>query len=869
MPLSPGDKLGPYEILAPIGAGGMGEVYRARDSRLGRDVAIKVSAERFSERFDREARAIAALNHPNICSLFDIGPNFLVMEYVEGEAPKGPLPLEETLRIARQIASALEEAHEKGITHRDLKPGNIKIKTDGAVKVLDFGLAKIEASSAVSQSENSPTLSMAATQMGVILGTAGYMSPEQARGKPVDRRADIWAFGVVLYELLTGERLFEGEDITETLASVVKEQPDLSKVPVQVRPLLQRCLEKDPRRRLRDIGDAMPLLDVIPEAEPAPIVIPHARWLPWLIAGALAIALAALGAIHWLRPAPAEQVVKLSMLPPEGASFIDIGATGGAVLSPDGTMIAFVAQKSGQQPMLWVRPLNSLEARSLPGTEDGGGPFWSPDSRSLGFVAQGKIKRIDVAGGPALALADGNSNAGQNSHGSWNSDGKILFSLAANTNFFLVSAAGGERSEATKLDTKLGETSHLWPEFLPDGQHYLYHVRIANGAEFQVYVGVLGSNQRTLLLKNVSNAHYAPPLGEYPGYLLYVRDATLMAQPFDERRLAFTGDPVAVAEQVSRTNAGTGADFSVSSNGILAYRGGGAVAADELVWYDRAGKQASSVFKRPGAINRLRLSPSGKVAAFDVGTQGSGQAIETWLYDLDRGISQRFTFSGGLNPGWSPDGSQIAFSRLPEGIFRKASSGAGMEEALWKDQVTLVSSDWSGDGRYLLVSRLDPKAKADLWLLPVDGDHKPIPLLQTQSNEQQGTFSPGPMPRWVAYQSDESGHFEVYVMPMPGGLPGKWQISNGGGQTPRWRRDGRELYYIESDSRTIMAVDVNPGPGFSPGTPHALFKANRLRGVAAWDVSADGQKFLISLLGEEASTSPINVVLNWQAGLKK
>jgi len=872
MPLSSGDKLGPYEILALIGAGGMGEVYRARDPRLGRDVAIKISAQQFTERFEREARAVAALNHPNICTLYDVGPNYLVMEFVEGEAPNGPMPIEEALRFASQVAEALAAAHDKGIVHRDLKPANIKITPDGAVKVLDFGLAKVTpASAGESNAGNSPTLTMGATQAGMILGTAAYMSPEQAKGKSVDKRADIWAFGVVLYELLAGRRLFDGEDVGDVLAAVIKDEPDWSRVPPQVQRLLKSCLQKDPKQRLRDIGDAWKLLDDVGQAHglSGPATGRSHKWMWPAIAAALFL-IGGAGA-YWVRPGPVpERVAKLSITPPEGTNFVDVIQGSPVVFSPDGRAIAFTASKSGQQ-QVWIRPLDSMEARPLPGTEGAYGPFWSPDSRSLGFAAQGKLKRIDIAGGPAQALTDANSAPGNTATGTWNSEGKILYSLSATSNLFVIAAAGGERSEATKLDVKLGEASHLWPDFLPDGRHYLYHVRAARSTEFQVYAGILGSSERTLLLKGVTDARYAPPRGGHPGYLLYVRDGALMAQPFNERSLKLAGDPVAVAEQIATSTNATVGDFSVSANGILAYRQGGSSSREEeLVWYDRSGKQTGSVAKRPDAINTPRLSPDGKMAVFMQGRQGTGASQEIWLMDLARGVTSRFTFNGGITPVWSPDGSQIAFARLGDGIYTKASNGGGAESVLWKDQGQVAPTDWSADGRFLLTARIDPSTLSDIWLLPSAGDGKPVPLLQTPANESNPRFSPGPgAPRWVAYQSNESGHNEVYVISMPGQPLGKWQISNGGGQTPRWRGDGRELYYMSPDNQTVMAVDIDNGPAFHAGTPRTLLKVERPARFGAWEPAADAKRFLFGIQEQANSAAPITVVLNWQVALPK
>jgi len=875
MALASGTRLGPYEILAPLGAGGMGEVYRARDSKLAREVAIKILPDALAQdpdrlaRFEREARVLASLNHPNIAQIYGIEDRALIMELVAGETLKGPLPLEEALRIATQIADALEAAHGKGIVHRDLKPANIMITPAGDVKVLDFGLAAVMEgpTSTSGDPRHSPTLTMRATQAGMILGTAAYMAPEQARGKQVDKRADIWAFGLVLYEMLTGKQLFQGETVSDTLAAVLTRETDWREVPPKVRRLLQRCLERDPSKRLRDISGVALLL----EEQPASESLRH-QWL-WPAAAALLLLVGASGTYFFRSGSPtAERVVRVTIPPPEGSSFTDIDQGGLVALSPDGRNVAFIAEKSGRQT-LWVRPLDSTEARELPGTEGAERPFWSPDSRSLGFMAQGKLKRIDFAGGSAQTLADGIGTGSNGAQGAWNSDGKILFATSAFSNLSSIPSAGGERSEATKLDPSNGEIGHLWPEFLPDGKHYLYHVRSAEGAEFQIYAGTLGSSKRTLLLNGVTNARYAPRRGGYPGYLLYVRDGTLTAQSFDDRSLTFTGDPIRVAQPVLTTTGATGADFSVSPGGILAYRGGAVTREEELAWYDRTGKQIASVLRRPELIYFQRLSPDGKKVAFNQGRQGSGQRLDVWLQDLVRGVTSRFTFAGGFFPVWSPDGSRIAFSRVGSGVLAKASDATGDEQTLWKEAapvIPVIPTDWSADGHFLLVTRQDPKTGNDLWLLPVEGDRKPVLLQQTPADESVGRFSPGPgAPRWVAYQSNENGRNEIYVITMPGQPPGKWQISNGGGVQPHWRRDSRELHYLGPDARTIMAVDIDPGPPFRHGTPHVLFRVESLVGTQPLEPDADGQRFLLSIRLQSVSTVPITVVLNWQVGLKE
>jgi serine/threonine protein kinase len=554
MTLSAGDRLGPYEILAPIGKGGMGEVYRARDTRLGREVAIKVSAEQFSERFEREARAVAALNHPNICTLHDVGPNYLVMEYIEGEPPKGPLPLEEALKIARQIGDALEAAHEKGIVHRDLKPGNIKIKSDGTVKVLDFGLAKFGGTPTV-RTEDSPTLSMAATQAGMILGTAGYMSPEQARGKEVDKRADIWAFGVVLYEMLTGDRLFEGETVSDTLAAVLRKEPDLGRVPLKAKRLVRRCLEKDPKNRLRDVADAWPLLEQGPEAESS-----SRSKLPWAVAGVLSIALLVVSFVHLRETPPTPMAMRLPVALPE------FGNLSSLALSPDGRTIVLAASPTTGQTQLYLRTLDSAELRPLSGTQAARTPFWSADGRSLGFFADGKLKIASASGGPVRALCD----AGLGYGGTWNHDGVILFGNTTTRQIVRVSATGGA---CTPVLTPQGNIYYAIPVFLPDGLHFFY---VSRGGEDEsqagVYIASLDNLAGRRVLADQSSVIFAPPNpGSKLAHLLFLRETTLMAQPFDPGTLQPTGDVFPVAPQASFSNTPPQVAAAVGANDVLVY----------------------------------------------------------------------------------------------------------------------------------------------------------------------------------------------------------------------------------------------------------------------------------------------------------
>jgi serine/threonine protein kinase len=840
MSLSAGDRLGPYEIVASIGKGGMGEVYRALDPRVGREVAIKVSAEQFSERFEREARAIAALNHPNICQLYDVGPNYLVMELVEGVEPKGPLPPEEALPIAKQIADALEAAHGKNIVHRDLKPANIKIKADGTVKVLDFGLATVtQASTPVSDAANSPTLTMAATQAGMILGTAGYMSPEQARGKQVDKRADIWAFGVVLYEMLTGKRLFQGDDITDTLAAVLRHEPDWEQVPARVRRLLRRCLAKDPAKRLRDIGDVWELLAEAPQVAAA-----GGRAMAWKItAGALAIVALSVSFIHFRETPPETPLLRATILPPDNATADYSSGLGLPALSPDGKRIVFGARTADGKAPLYVRSLDALTAQPLAGTDGAIFPFWSPDSRFIAFFADGKLKKIDATGGPALTLAEAPLGRG----GSWSRDGAIVFQPANTAGPLLrVSSAGGASSP---LRTAVGRL----PWFLPDGRQFLFQVL---GGRPATRVGSLDGGESKMVTEAGSNALYAQ------GHILYLRDGTLMAQPFDPKRLMTTGEAVPVAEQIQTVlNTGTVGVFSVSETGMLAYRTGVAFGGLQLTWFDRSGKQGAAVGE-PANVVDFRLSPDRKSIAAAIQDVAN---TDIWTYDVSRGLRTRLTFDPSVDgyPVWSPDGRSIAFGSNRKGhfdLYRKAANGGGAEEPLYTDNLDKYPTSWSADGKFLLYS-----TGRGLWVLPLTGTVKSFPFLQTPLSN--GQFSPDGS--WIAYESNESLRNEIYVAPFPG-PGGKRQISTAGGTRPRWRQDGKEIFYMGPDRRLVAAEVTVQGGTLEVGQVRPLFgAANMTQGLPIYDVSADGQRFLLRTFPEQKAGEPLTLVQNWTAGLKK
>jgi serine/threonine protein kinase len=849
-----GQRFSHYEVVSLLGAGAMGEVYRAKDTRLRREVAIKFANTSFSDRFEREARAVAALNHPNICTLHDAGPSYLVMELVEGPTladriKRGVLSLEEALSIARQIADALEAAHEKGIVHRDLKPGNIKIKPDGTVKVLDFGLAKMSPDATPgATSGSSPTLT---THQGIVLGTAAYMSPEQARGNTVDKRTDIWAFGVVLYEMLTGQRPFCGETTTDVLAAIVTREPEWDRVPAKAQRVLRRCLEKEHKLRLRDIGDAMPLLDDAPAIKPARRTITQ-----WAVAGLLMLAFAFANLRH---SAEESRVLRYSVLPPEKATF---KADSNPAVSPDGRRLAFVATISGKD-ILWIRDLNSLAARPLPGTDGAHEPFWSPDGRFLAFFAGGKLKKIDVSGGQALSICDFEDD--DPIGGSWSKNGVIVFGPDVSGSLFRVSAVGGIATSVNIPDS--AREFHKWPWFLPDGRHFLYSTEAADKKNNKVYVADLDSKAQRQVLEANSNVVYAPP-----GYLLFLRDRSLMAQPFDAGKLETTADPVAIAEQAG--------EFSLSQNGVLAYTSS-VEFSRQLTWFDRSGKVTGTVGS-PGHLIWPRISPDGKVVVVGQRDEETGY-FDLWLHDLARGTASRFTFnfeargpvpkasmlSGNSNPVWSPDGQRIAYGSSRDGladlnIYQKEPSGAAQDELLDRSGGNKFPMDWSRDGRYIIEGAFDSKTLNDVWVLPLFGDKKPFPYLQTAFDERWAKLSPNG--KWLAYASDETKRYEIYIQtfPTPGG---KWQVSTNGGRLPVWSRDGGELFFVDPEGE-LMAVDIKRGDKFAAGVPKRLFDTHFKGRYGQFDVSKEG-RFLIPAVVEQPDNVPMTVVVNWTSGLNK
>ncbi len=857
MALTPGVRLGPYEIVSALGAGGMGQVWKARDTRLGRIVAIKVSDAEFSERFAREARAIAALNHPHICALHDVGPDYLVMEYVEGQHLEGPLPLDQVLTLAIQLAGALEVAHRKGITHRDLKPANI-LMTKSGIKVLDFGLAKIERTSdAVANDDTVAPL----TQEGAILGTLPYMAPEQVQGHVTDARADLFSFGCVIYEMLTGARAFSGANNALVMAAILdREPPPAPEVtPPALEWVLRRCLAKDPDERWQTARDLRAALERVSHSGTDVTTTPtsgHASRM-W-VAGAVVATLAALvvSTIHFREQPPATPVTRLGMAPPDGHR-LKFFRTPPAV-SPDGRQVVFAAVSDDGKSQLWLRPLDSLTVRPLADTDDAIFPFWSPDNASVGFFAAGKLKRMNVSGGPPTALADAPEGRG----GTWSPGGVIVFAPTVYGGLFQVAASGGVVTPAVRLDP--GAPSRKWPSFLPDGRHFLFLSGAGGRDQRTIRLGSLDSPEqdRLLLADADSSAIYAQ------GHLLFVRGTTLVARPFDTTRLELNGEEVPVADRLRSTGAAQSWVFSGSANGVLAYASSGPQAR-QLTWMDRAGRRVETVGD-PGSVGGMRLSPDGRSAAFAVVGAAVGDS-DIWLYDMLRGLPTRFTFGQGFywRPVWSPDGRVLVFQSNRRGrfdLYRKLADGSANEELLYADNLLKAPSSVSPDGEYLAYTASgDPESGADIWILPgplgAPGVVKPYPFMQTAFDEASPQFSPDG--HWMAYQSNESNRYEVYVAPFPG-PGGKRQVSAAGGTEPSWRADGKELFYVAPDNRLMAATVDTRGGTFAVTTLEPLFGPID----EDYDASADGQRFLVAVRPEGSADPPLTVVQNWSAALK-
>jgi Tol biopolymer transport system component len=909
MPLSAGTRLGPYEIVSPLGAGGMGEVYKARDTRLDRTVAIKVMPQHIAQRedlrqrFEREARVVSSLNHPYICVLHDIGKqdgvDFMVLEHLEGETLearliKGPLPLDQVFKYGAQVADALDRAHRSGVSHRDVKPSNIMLTRDG-VKVLDFGLAK----SMPKAGPSDQTLTLAMTGEGTVLGTPQYMAPELFEGKEADARSDIFGFGCTLYQMVTGKRAFDGKTRVSVVAAIIGAEPapmtSLQPVtPDALERLVQGCLVKDPEERYQSMWDVLIDLRGIAatradkSAKTPAKAVGKAAWLPWAVAVLFLFTAAAVTFLLLRQPAPEMRAMQFLITPPPDNPFTHPYA--GTAVSPDGRYLVFGAAPTGNEigAPLWLRPMDSLSAHIIPGTEDGNFPFWSPDSKSIAFFAGAKLKRADIAGGSPQVLCDdptSSTAASAGVGGVWNREGVILF--GGTGGLLRVAASGGVAAPVTKTDASRHEIAHGFPQFLPDGKRFLYFIQSSDSNVTGVYAGSLDRpEERVQILRTDAKAIYAAPVSGRPGDLLYLRDQTLMAQRFDSGNLRLEGEPAPLAEGVTILQAR--AAFWVSDAGLLVYRKGSAAPRTKMTWMSRDGKRLEEVGLED-TYGHVRLSPDGKRAAVARQDATDSRNRDVWLFDFGRAVMTRLTFDPKNDslPVWSPDGRQIAFMSDRSGVFqvyRKDAGGGGQEEQLTEGPNPKQVTDWSRDGRYLLYNENAPKTQDDLWALPVEeatgssgrGAAKPILVLQTPFRERYAVFSPDG--KWIAYESNESGQDEVYVMAFPGvasAPAGKWQVSNQGGNRPKWRGDGKELFYVSPGGTYIVAVAIrSSATGVESDTPRRLFSVPQVPPSgpvpSPYDVTADGQRFLMLLPpGGAPGAAPLTVVVNWQAGLKQ
>ncbi len=860
MPLSPGEKLGPYEIVSPIGAGGMGEVYKARDTRLDRTVAVKVLPEHIAKRedsrarFEREARAVASLNHPNICTLHDIGPGYMVMEFIEGETlaariEKGPLPVEQAIGFATQIADALDRAHRAGVTHRDVKPGNIMLTRDGA-KVLDFGLAK----SAVSDASTAVTQTALLTVEGTVMGTPQYMPPEQFEGKEADARADIWAFGAVLYEMVTGQKAFQGKTYSSLVGAILSADPPPMSVqpftPAWLERLVRRCLQKDPEDRWQSMRDVVLELRTPPVAELVAATPARASRWPWIAAGVLLLAVLGVSLLHFQEAPPEAPLMRLSVPIPANTR------PGYLALSPDGRLLAAVLV-DGKQFRLSIRSLDEPAFQPLPGTDGSRGPFWSPDSKFVGFFADGKLKIVPAAGGPPQVLCDG---AGS---GSWNRDGVILFTTNDTKRpLQRVTATGGA---CTAVPAPEGNGTGF--EFLPDGKHFVYRAFAADEAKAGLYVSSLdaepGKSTPRRLLADSTDARFAPSnTGKKYGYLLFLRGNALLAQPFNAGTLELAGDAFRVASDANQ-EMGRRVSATASAAGTLVYASNTLPKGYQLTWLDRDGKETG----KAGEVQSQRhvtLSFDGKWAA--TARQDDG----IWLHDLQRGGETRLT--KGASPGvWSPQGDRIVFSSGNK-LYSKEPTGDPKQEPLLESENQKAPSDWSSDGRYLIYTETDSKGLSSIWYLfdPLNktGERKSVPFQTAGEDASQGQLSPDG--HWLAYVSQNA----VWVRPFPYG-PGRWKVSAGtqGCAQPRWRRDGKELFYLDGyiGKIQLMAVTVQPGPRgeFDARPPQALFEflsrtTTTTRNYFLYSPSADGKRFLVNVQANDDAPPTLNLINNWE-----
>jgi serine/threonine protein kinase/Tol biopolymer transport system component len=952
MPLAVGTQLGPYEILGPLGVGGMGEVYRARDTKLGREVALKVLPAAFASdpermaRFRREAQVLASLNHPNIAAVYGLEdgtlptdkpvevhldpnsssrapvvvsgePPALVMELVEGPTLSERLrqrriELEDSLPIARQIAEGLEAAHDRGIIHRDLKPANIKIRPDAVVKILDFGLAKaIQGDPSSSDLQNSPTISYMSTMAGVILGTAAYMSPEQAKGKPLDRRTDVWSFGCVLFEMLSGKQAFVGETSSDILADVIRGEPRWQELPESTPPrlseLLRRCLQKDPKQRLQAIGEAriaveQTLAELMVAANPSstgtapapsgiaapassPSVInpasqifappptaatvaaapPTKNILPTIVAlffAALASWFAYNYFAHLPKPAPA---IVTQLLPPDGETFALRGNYAGPpVLSPDGRFLAFVAATKDGVRHLWIRPLADPKLQMIANSDGATEPFWSPDSHSVAYFAAGKMYRVDVAGGSPRVVTDASNSRG----GAWSPSGTILYGPNPALGLWTVPDSGGAGQPFTKPEAIVHTPNRRWPQFLPDGKHFLCFARSdVSASESGVFAGSLDGGPLKLVLHSDSSAVYAPP-----GYLLYVQGGVLVGQKFDARTLSVSGEPLPLAQHAEVNSIVYRGIVTASDNGILVYgTGSGEQGSYSINWADREGKILGTVGD-PAEYSDPRISHDGTKLAVSIDTGEGGNNI--WVIDLVHGTRNRVTFGNGINAGstWSPDDKSLIFSSGRGGIYQlyqQPADGSGEAKRLTDSTTTEIAGYWSRDGKYLAYTVPNPTSGANqIWILPLTGGAKPYPFIQGNYEALNPAISPDS--KWLAFTSNETGHNEIYVVPLAGGA-GKWQISSGGGIEPRWSAAGDEIAYISPDGDLMAASIDSSANSIRVGNVAKLLHVGETSALTIfrYDVSPDSKRFLVLTVGTQAHTDPLTIVTNWPALLPK
>ncbi|MBK9065206.1 MAG: serine/threonine-protein kinase [Acidobacteria bacterium] len=892
MTIAAGTRLGPYEVLSLLGAGGMGEVYKARDTRIDREVALKVLPEEFFEgeegrgRFEREARLLASLNHPGIATLYSFeevpssssssSRHLLVMELVEGETissrlARGPIPLEQMLPIGIQIADALDRAHRQGIVHRDLKPANVML-TKGGVKLLDFGLAKTLAPQAAPSGVTSlPTMASPQhlTQQGTILGTFQYMAPEQLEGGDADARSDIFSFGAVLFEMATGRRAFDGKSQASLIGSILKDTPPAaSSLAPMTPPALDRviatCLAKDPDDRFQTAHDVRLQLQWITEGGsqagvPAPVA--HRRKsrerLAWTIAAAALVLAAGLAAVVVRAGRKPERIFRSALPPPEGTNFwLDSNGPGPAVISPDGRQVAFTASNASGKVNLYVRTLDAAEAHVLSGAEGAQYPFWSPDGRSLGYFAAGKLRTIDATGGSPLTLCA----AAEGKGGTWSPAGVIVFTPGPTSPLFKVSEKGGEATPLTKLDVARGDDSHRHPRFLPDGKHFLYIARSLKAFSdgHPVLAASVDGGTEKLILRSPAMALYAS------GHLLYLRESTLMARPFDARRLAFTGDAAPVAEKILMPAIGTGIGvFSASQNGILVYQTARGEQTARLQWFTRDGKPDGTLGE-PADYADVALSPDGKQAVATIRDQATGTR-DLWIFDLARGVRTRFTFdpADDVSPLWSPDGGAVVFSSNRKGhydLYRKALDGSSEEEAIFASDADKYPSSFTPGGRSLVFQEPAKDVGIEIRILALDGSRKPEPWLRTKFNEFPSPLSPNG--KWLPYSSEESGRWEVYVTSFPR-QGRKWQISTEGGAYAYWSTDGREILYHDLGGMIHAVTVAERGETLEVGQSRPLFRAPGPNpSGASFSPTADHQRFLVVGEGQKPNAL-LDVVVNW------